>query len=83
MSFETFIYQACRAYQTGESPAQSHVRLGVFFQKSPKPAGRQRVKKNRLFACMSSKFFSFYKENQAYLNFYCWSILCDVTEKLF
>jgi len=25
----------CRAYRTGEIPAQSHVRLGVFFPKIP------------------------------------------------
>ena len=42
VSFET--YRVCRAYRTGENPAQSHVRLGIFFQKSPKPSGRQRVK---------------------------------------
>jgi len=32
-----------RAYRTGEIPAESHVRLGVFFRKSPNPSRRQRV----------------------------------------
>ena len=27
-------YQVCRAYQAGEIPAQSHVRLGVFFSEN-------------------------------------------------
>jgi len=37
-------YRVCRAYRTGEIPAQSHVRLGVvFFRKSPKAAGCHRV----------------------------------------
>jgi len=26
----------CRAYRTGEIPAQSHVRLGVFFSENPR-----------------------------------------------
>jgi len=34
VSFET--YRVCRAYRTGENPAQSHVRLGIFFPKIPK-----------------------------------------------
>jgi len=38
-------YRVCRAYRTGEIPAQSHMRLGIFFRKSPKAAGRQRVNK--------------------------------------
>jgi len=29
------IYWVCRAYWTGEIPAQSHVRLGFFFPKIP------------------------------------------------
>jgi len=29
---------------TGEIPARSHVRLGVFFRKSPKPNGSEGVK---------------------------------------
>jgi len=33
-SFET--YRVCRAYRTGEIPAQSHVRLGVFFLENPR-----------------------------------------------
>jgi len=36
-------YQVCRACRTGEIHAQSHVCLGVFFRKSLKAAGRQRV----------------------------------------
>jgi len=32
-SFKT--YWVCRAYQTGEIPVQSHVRLGVFFFENP------------------------------------------------
>jgi len=37
-------YWVCRAYRTGEIPTQSNMRLGVFFRKSPKATGRQRVK---------------------------------------
>ena len=46
-SFET--YRVCIAYWTGEIPVQCHVRLGVFFQKSPKPAGHRRVKETSPF----------------------------------
>jgi len=35
--------QVCSTYRTGEILAQSHVRFGVFFWKSPKAAGRQSV----------------------------------------
>jgi len=33
----------------GKIPAQSHVRLGVFFRKSPKAVGRERIKFNNAF----------------------------------
>jgi len=36
-SFETFTGSV---EHTGEISAQSHVRLGVFFRKSPNPSGR-------------------------------------------
>ena len=36
--------QVCNPYKSGDIPAQSHVRLGVFFQKSPKAAECQSVK---------------------------------------
>jgi len=58
-------YRVCRAYWTGEIPTQSHVRLGVFFRKSPNPSRRQSVNCHKIlavdktFAALLSHFCAF------------------------
>jgi len=63
-SFET--YRVCRAYRTREIPAQSHVRLGVFFRKSPKAAGFQRVKKQQNQPMIQKTLYCKFRKNKCF-----------------
>jgi len=69
-------YRVCRAYWAREIPVQSHVRLVVFFQKSPKAAGRQRVKKDILALQVE---LDWYVGQYGYVaNITCWQNLIDI-----
>ena len=58
----------CRAYRTGEIHTQSHVRLGIFFQKSLKVAGGQSVKEFQWFA--RKHLFGLHIKSLINLNFW-------------